>query len=139
MLNEFKKFAMRGNVMDMAVGIILGAAFGRIVTSFVNDILMPPIGIIVGGADFTDLFVTLGEGAYESLAAAQEAGAATINSGLWLNAVVDFVIVAFAIFIVIRQMNRLKKAEESAPAQPPEPPKEEVLLTEIRDLLKARS
>jgi large conductance mechanosensitive channel len=137
MLNEFKKFAMRGNVMDMAVGIILGAAFGRIVTSFVNDILMPPIGIIVGGADFTDLFVTLGEGAYESLAAAQEAGAATINYGLWLNAVMDFVIVAFAIFIVIRQMNRLKKAEKAAP--PPEPPKEEVLLTEIRDLLKARS
>jgi large conductance mechanosensitive channel len=137
MLNEFKKFAMRGNVMDMAVGIILGAAFGRIVTSFVNDILMPPIGNIVGGADFTDLFVTLGEGAYESLAAAQEAGAATINYGLWLNAVMDFVIVAFAIFIVIRQMNRLKKAEKAAP--PPEPPKEEVLLTEIRDLLKARS
>lgn len=138
MLNEFKKFAMRGNVMDMAVGIILGAAFGRIVTSFVNDILMPPIGLIVGGVDFTDLFVTLGEGTYETLAAAQEAGAATINYGMWLNAVMDFVIVAFAIFVVVGQMNRLKEKEEAAPAPPPEPPKEEILLTEIRDLLRAR-
>jgi large conductance mechanosensitive channel len=137
MLNEFKKFAMRGNVMDMAVGIILGAAFGRIVTSFVNDILMPPVGLIVGGADFTDMFVNLGEGTYASLEAAQEAGAATINYGLWMNAVIDFLIVAFAIFLVIRQMNRFKKKEEAAP--PPAPPREEVLLTEIRDLLKARA
>ncbi len=135
MLDEFKKFAMRGNVIDMAVGIILGVAFGRIVTSFVNDIFMPPIGLIVGGVDFTDLFVTLGEGTYETLAAAQEAGAVTLNYGLWLNAVMDFVIVAFAIFMVVRQMNRLKAKEETAPAAPP---KEEVLLTEIRDLLKAR-
>ena len=138
MLSEFKKFAMRGNVMDMAVGIILGAAFGRIVTSFVNDILMPPIGLIVGGVDFTDLFVNLGEGTFETLAAAQEAGAVTLNYGMWLNAVMDFVIVAFAIFLVVRQMNRLKEKEKAAPAPPPTPPKEEVLLTEIRDLLKSR-
>jgi large conductance mechanosensitive channel len=139
MLNEFKKFAMRGNVIDMAVGIIIGAAFGRIVTSFVNDILMPPIGMLLGNTDFSDLFLTLSGGTYLTLAAAEEAGAVTVNYGLWLNAVIDFLIVAFAIFIVVRQMNRLKKKEEEAPKPPPEPPKEEVLLTEIRDLLKTRS
>jgi large conductance mechanosensitive channel len=138
MLKEFKAFAMRGNVMDMAVGIILGAAFGRIVTSFVNDILMPPIGLLLGNTDFSALFLNLSGGAYATLEAAQEAGAATINYGLWLNAVIDFLIVAFAIFLIIRQMNRLTKKEEAAPAAPPAPPREEVLLTEIRDLLKAR-
>ncbi len=135
MLKEFRDFAMRGNVVDMAVGIIIGAAFGKIVTSLVNDVIMPPIGLLFGGVDFTDLFINLSGGDYASLAAAQEAGAATINIGVFVNTVLDFVIVAFAIFMVIRQMNKLKKKEEAAPAAPPEPPREEVLLGEIRDLL----
>lgn len=139
MFQEFKKFAMRGNVIDMAVGIILGAAFGKIVTSFVNDILMPPIGLMLGGADFSNLFVALGEGTFATVAEAQDAGVATVNYGLWINTVIDFLIVAFAIFLVIRQMNKLKKKEEEKPAAPPEPPKQELLLTEIRDLLKQRS
>ena len=139
MLKEFKDFAMRGNVVDMAVGIILGLAFGKIVTSFVNDILMPPIGMIIGNLDFTNLFITLSEGTFATLDAAKEAGAATINYGVWLNTVIDFLIVAFAIFMVIRQMNRLKKKEEEKPPAPPEPSKEELLLTDIRDLLKSQS
>lgn len=136
MFGEFKKFAMRGNVMDMAVGIIIGAAFGKIVTSFVNDILMPPIGLLVGDSDFSDLFMTLSGPAADTLEAAQEAGAVTINYGAWLNTVIDFTIVAFAIFLVVKQMNRLKEEKPAPP--PPEPTKEEKLLTEIRDLLKAR-
>ena len=136
MLKEFKEFAMRGNVVDMAVGIIIGAAFGKIVTSFVNDIIMPPIGAMLGGVDFTDIFITLSGGDYPTLEAAKEAGAATINVGVFINTILDFVIVAFAIFIVIKQMNRMKKQEEEAPAEPPAPPREEVLLEEIRDLLK---
>ena len=139
MLKEFKEFAMRGNVVDMAVGIIIGAAFGKIVTSFVNDIIMPPIGLLLGGADFSDIFITLsGEGDFATVEQAKEAGAVTMNLGLFINTLLDFVIVAFAIFIVIKQMNRLKKKEEEAPAAPPEPPREEVLLEEIRDLLKSR-
>ena len=138
MLKEFKAFAMRGNVIDMAVGIVIGAAFGRIVTSFVNDILMPPIGLLMGDMNFSQLFINLSDGAYATLDAAQEAGAVTINYGLWLNAVIDFIIVVFAIFMVIRQMNRMKKKEEEAPKAPPAPSTEEVLLTEIRDALKAR-
>ena len=119
MLKEFKEFAMRGNVVDMAVGIIIGAAFGKIVSSFVNDIIMPPIGMLLGGVDFSQIFINLSGGSYDSLAAAQEAGAATINVGLFINTVLDFVIVAFAIFLVIRAMNNLKRKEEEAPA--PEP------------------
>ena len=118
MLKEFKEFAMRGNVVDMAVGIIIGAAFGKIVSSFVEDIIMPPIGILLGGVDFTDIFINLSGGDYASLAAAKEAGAATINVGVFVNTVLDFVIVAFAIFIVIKQMNRLKKKEEAPPPEP---------------------
>jgi len=137
MLKEFKEFAMRGNVIDMAVGIVIGAAFGKIVSSFVADILMPPIGLLLGNVDFSELYVNLTGTPYATLAQAQEAGAATINYGLWLNSVLDFVIVAFAVFLVIRQMNRLKKKEEAAPAPPPAP-SAEVLLAEIRDLLKAR-
>ena len=133
MLKEFKEFAMRGNVVDMAVGIIIGAAFGKIVSSFVNDIIMPPIGVMLGNVDFSDLFVNLSGQTYETLAQAQEAGAATINYGVFINTVLDFVIVAFAIFVVIKQMNRLKTQEEEAPA---EPPRQEVLLEEIRDALK---
>ncbi len=141
MLKEFKAFAMRGNVVDMAVGIIIGAAFGRIVSSLVNDVVMPPIGLLMGNLDFSNLFVNLGGGAFDSLAAAEEAGAPVIKYGLFINNVLDFVIVAFAIFMVIRAMNRLKKAEEEAPPPaPPEPSAEEKLLTEIRDVLKqARS
>lgn len=116
MLKEFKEFAMRGNVVDMAVGIIIGAAFGKIVSSFVADIIMPPIGLILGGVDFSNIFINLSGGDYASLAEAQEAGAATMNIGLFINSVLDFVIVAFAIFIVVKQMNRLKK--EEPPADP---------------------
>jgi large conductance mechanosensitive channel len=117
MLQEFKKFAMRGNVLDMAVGIIIGAAFGKIVSSFVADVLMPPIGKVMGGVDFSNLFVVLGDGEYASLAAAKEAGAATINYGVFFNTVLDFTIVAFAIFLLVRIVNRWQKAEpEAAPA-----------------------
>jgi large conductance mechanosensitive channel len=141
MLKEFKEFAMRGNVMDMAVGIIIGAAFGKIVTSLVNDIIMPPIGLLMGNVDFSNLYINLGSDNYASLAAAQEAGAPIIKYGVFINSVLDFTIVAFAIFMVIRTMNRLKQpqqAVEAAPPAPPEPPAEQKLLAEIRDLLKAR-
>jgi len=111
MLEEFKKFAMRGNVVDMAVGIVIGAAFGKIVSSFVSDVLMPPIGKMMGGVDFSNLFINLGDGTFESLAAAQEAGAATINYGVFINTVLDFIIVAFAIFMVIKAMNKMKAEE----------------------------
>ena len=114
MLKEFRDFAMRGNVVDMAVGIILGVAFGKIVSSIVADIIMPPVGVLMGGVDFSDIYINLTSTAYESLAAAKEAGAATINIGVFVNTVIDFVIVAFAIFIVIKQMNRLKKAPPPA-------------------------
>tara|TARA_R110000787_G_scaffold3947_1_gene15374 strand:+ start:79 stop:510 length:432 start_codon:yes stop_codon:yes gene_type:complete len=114
MLKEFKIFAMRGNVMDMAVGIIIGAAFGKIVTSFVKDIVMPPIGLLLGGVDFSDLFINLSSQSYASLEAARAAGAATINYGVFINTVVDFIIIAFAIFLVIKQMNRLAR-EDPAP------------------------
>jgi len=145
MLKEFKEFAVKGNVLDMAVGIILGAAFGTIVQSLVNDVLMPPIGLLLGGADFTDLFVLLQAGSpagpYASLAAAQEAGAVTVNLGLFVNAVISFLIVGFSVFMVVRSFNRLKRKEEApeAPAAPPEPTAEEKLLAEIRDLLQARA
>lgn len=135
MLQEFKKFAMRGNVMDMAVGIIIGGAFGKIITSLVNDIIMPPIGKLLGGVDFTNLFIVLGKGSYPSLEAAKAAGAATINYGVFVNTVINFIIIAFSIFILIKAMNSAKKKEEAAPAAPPAPTKDQVLLTEIRDLL----
>ena len=125
MLKEFKEFAMRGNVVDMAVGIIIGAAFGKIVSSLVSDVIMPPIGMLMGGVDFSNLAVALGEGA----------DAATINYGVFINTVIDFVIIAFAIFMVIKGINSMKKKEEEKPAAPPKPSAEEVLLTEIRDLL----
>jgi len=114
MLKEFREFAMRGNVVDMAVGIIVGAAFGKIVTSLVNDVIMPPIGMLLGGADFSNLFLNLSGGDYPSLAAAQDAGAATLNYGVFLNTILDFVIVAFALFLVIKQMNRLRRAEPAS-------------------------
>jgi len=127
--SEFKQFALRGNVVDMAVGIIIGAAFGKIVSSFVSDMVMPPLGFLIGGVDFSDLAVTLGP-------IREEATAVTINYGAFLQTVFDFAIVAFAIFLVIKGMNSLKKKDEIAPAVPPEPSPQEKLLTEIRDLLK---
>jgi large conductance mechanosensitive channel len=130
-LTEFKEFAMRGNVVDMAVGIVIGGAFGKIVSSFVADVLMPPIGLLVGNVDFSDLAVTLS-------AAAGDQPAVLLSYGSFIQAVVDFTIIAFAIFLVIKAMNTLKKKEEAAPPAPPEPSKEEVLLTEIRDALRAR-
>lgn len=137
MLKEFKAFAMRGNVVDMAVGIVIGAAFGRIVSSFVNDVLMPPIGMLMGNLDFSNLYANLGSEQFATLAAAEEAGAPVIKYGLFINNVLDFIIVAFAIFLVIRAMNNMKKKEEEAPPAPPEPSAEEKLLTEIRDSLRA--
>jgi large conductance mechanosensitive channel len=135
MLQEFKKFALRGNVIDLAVGIIIGAAFTTIVNSLVNDLLMPPLGLVIGGIDFTDFFLTLkGDGSYTTLAAAKEAGAVTLNYGVFLNAVLRFLIVAFAVFLLIRQMNKLVAKKEAAPA----PTKQEILLAEIRDLLKQK-
>ena len=119
MWKEFKAFAMRGNVIDLAIGVILGGAFGKIVTSFVTDILMPPIGMLLGKVDFANLFIDLSGEGYASLAAAQEAGAATINYGLFFNAVLDFIIVAFVIFLVIRQINKMKKKEKPAPPAEP--------------------
>lgn len=141
MLKEFREFALRGNVLDMAVGIVIGAAFGTIVQSLVNDVIMPPIGLALGGVDFSELFLVIRDGTpggpYGTLASATEAGAVTVNYGLFVNAVVSFLIVAFALFMVIRGFNRLRQEEEAAPEPPPEPTKEELLLTEIRDLLKA--
>jgi len=137
MLNEFKNFAMRGNVVDMAVGIIIGGAFGKIVSSFVNDVIMPPIGMMMGNVDFSQLFINLGDQEFASLTAAQEAGAATINYGVFINTVLDFIIVAFAIFMVIRGMNKMKKKEEEKPAEPAKPSEEVLLLQEIRDALKS--
>jgi large conductance mechanosensitive channel len=113
MLEEFKKFAMRGNVVDMAVGIVIGAAFGKIVSSFVGDVLMPPIGLAMGGMDFSGLFVNLGSGTFPTLAAAKAAGAPTLNYGAFINTLIDFIIVAFALFMVIKAMNRMKKPEEA--------------------------
>ena len=129
MMSEFKSFAMRGNVVDMAVGIVIGGAFGKIVSSFVNDVLMPPIGILMGGVDFGDLAVTLQE-------ASGDVAAVTLNYGSFIQTVIDFLIIAFAIFMVVKAMNNMKKKEEEAPAAPPKPSAEEVLLTEIRDALK---
>jgi large conductance mechanosensitive channel len=137
MLNEFKEFAMRGNVVDMAVGIVIGGAFGKIVSSFVNDVIMPPIGMLMGNVDFSNLFVDLSGQGFASVAMAEEAGAPVIKYGMFINTVLDFVIVAFAIFMVIRAMNKMKKAEEEAPPPaPPEPSDEAKLLAEIRDALQ---
>jgi large conductance mechanosensitive channel len=136
MLKEFKEFAVKGNVVDMAVGIIIGGAFGTIVKSLVSDVIMPPIGLLVGGVDFGSLFVVLGAGDYASLEEAQAAGAATINYGLFLNSVISFVIVTFAVFLLVKAMNRLKRNADAAPAAPPPPSAEVTLLAEIRDLLK---
>ncbi len=116
MLQEFKKFAMRGNVLDLAIGVIIGAAFGKVVSSLVTDVIMPPIGLLLGGLDFSNIFVTLKGQHYDSLAAAKAAGAATINIGVFINAIIDFLIVAFAIFLLIKQVNRFMPAPAAPPA-----------------------
>jgi large conductance mechanosensitive channel len=133
--NEFRTFATRGNVIDLAVGVIIGAAFSSIVDSLVKDIIMPPIGWILGGIDFSNFFITIKGESYPTLEAAKAAGAVTINYGLFINACIKFIIVAFAIFVMIKQINRFKREEPAAPAAPP---RQEILLEEIRDLLKAR-
>lgn len=139
MFKEFRDFIARGNVIDLAVGIVIGSAFTAIVKSLVNDVVMPPIGLILAGVDFSSLFVPLDGKEYETLASATEAGAATLNYGLFINAVISFLIVAWVVFLIVRSINKMKKAEEEAPKEDPTPPREEVLLTEIRDLLKAQN
>lgn len=142
MLKEFREFAVKGNVLDMAVGIIIGAAFTTIVKSLVDGIMMPIVGFFTGGVDFTEVFTVLGDGEYASLAAAEEAGAAVIKWGVFINAVIAFLIVAWILFLIIRSMNKVKDAmaREEAAAEPPAPagPTQEELLTEIRDLLAKR-
>jgi len=139
MFKEFREFAMRGNVVDMAVGIIIGAAFGKIVDSLVRDVIMPPIGLLLGRVDFSNLFMVLKEGKtagpYLTLEAAQKAGAVTFNFGMFINTVITFVIVAFAVFLLIRAMNQLKRKEQEKPAAPAPTPEDIVLLREIRDAL----
>ncbi len=133
MFSEFKQFISRGNVLDLAVGIIIGAAFTGIVNSLVNDIIMPPIGKLMGGLDFSNFFINLSDGTYATLKTAKEAGAATINYGIFLNQVLNFLIVSFAVFLIVKQANRLRLRQEAAPSAPP---RSELLLEEIRDLLK---
>lgn len=135
MLKEFKDFALRGNVMDMAIGIIIGGAFGTIVKSLVSDIIMPPIGILLGGVDFTNIFLTLKGDTFATLEAAKKAGSVTMNLGVFMNAVISFTIVAFSVFLLVKAMNSAKREEEKAPAAPKAPPRNEVLLEEIRDAL----
>jgi large conductance mechanosensitive channel len=141
MLKEFRDFALKGNVVDMAVGIIIGAAFGAIVASLVSDIIMPLVGLVTGGVDFSQRFIVLKEGAqagpYATVAAAKTAGAITLNFGLFLNLVLNFAIVAFALFMIVKAMNAARRQKDAAP--PPGPTREEVLLTEIRDLLQRRA
>jgi large conductance mechanosensitive channel len=138
-LKEFREFAIKGNMIDLAIGVIVGTAFGNIVNSLVKDVVMPPIGLLAGRVDFTNMFVVMGQGnpqgPYATLEIAQKAGAVTLNLGLFINTLVNFVIVAFVLFFVVRTINRLKREEPVAPAAPPEEVK---LLTEIRDLLRAK-
>lgn len=133
MFKEFKEFAMQGNLVDMATGLVIGAAFGTVIQSLVNDIIMPIVGYFLGGVDFSNIFTLLGDGEYATIAAAKEAGAATINWGLFINAIISFIIVAWVIFILIKAMNKAKREKE---AEPEAPPRNEVLLEEIRDALK---
>jgi large conductance mechanosensitive channel len=142
MFKEFRDFAIKGNMIDLAIGVIIGAAFGAIVSSIVDDIFMPLIGLIIGGIDFSNLFIVLSNPngvAVPSLAAAKEAGVATLNYGLFINAVVKFTIVAFVLFLVVKGVNRLRRQEAAAPAAPPAPTTEEKLLTEIRDAIKSQT
>jgi large conductance mechanosensitive channel len=136
MLKEFKDFALKGNVLDMAIGVIIGGAFGKIVSSLVSDVLMPPIGLLMGKVDFSSLFINLSGTQQPSLAAAKAAGSPTLNYGVFLQSVFDFIIIAFVIFLLVKQVNRFKK--EAPPAPPAGPTNEEKLLMEIRDALKGR-
>lgn len=136
MLKEFKEFAMRGNVLDLAVAVVIGAAFGKVITSFVNDILMPPLGILVGGVNFRDLKLVLRQNVMDPEGKVADV---TLNYGNFIQNLLDFVIIAFAIFIVVKGMNSLKRQKAAAPNVPPAPTKEEVLLTEIRDALRAKN
>ncbi len=139
MLKEFKEFALKGNVVDLAIGIIIGAAFTAIVSSLVDDIIMPPIGLLTGGVDFSQIFVVLkGDGPYNTIEQATDAGAVTWNIGLFINAVIKFLIVAFAVFLLVKGINRLTRKQEEKPAAPAAPPEDVVLLREIRDLLAKR-
>ena len=143
MLKEFKEFAVKGNVVDMAVGSIIGAAFGKIVDSLVKDLIMPPIGLALGKVDFANLFVVLKQGStpgpYLTVDAAQKAGAVTFNYGVFINTCLSFLIVAFAVFLLVRAINRLKREEEAKAAEPPATPEEVMLLREIRDSLKSKA
>ena len=144
MLKEFKEFAAKGNMLDMAVGIVIGVAFGTIISSLVADVLMPPIGLALGRVDFADLFVVLSAGdpvgPYATLEAAREAGAVTLNWGVFINSIISFLIIAFSVFLVVQSFNKMKRDEdaEPEPEAPPEPTAEEVLLSEIRDILRAQ-
>ena len=135
-ISEFKEFAVKGNVVDMAVGVIIGGAFGKIVTSLVQDIVMPIVGKLVGGVDFTNLFINLGEGEFASLAEAEKAGAPLVKYGVFINTALDFVIIAFAIFLAIKAINKMKRETPPAPEEPKPDPEDIVLLREIRDPLK---
>lgn len=136
MIKEFREFIERGNVIELAVAFVMGVAFNAIIKSFVNDIIMPLVGLVTGGIDFANRFIVLGAGKFATLAEAQEAGAATLNYGVFINAIIEFLIIAFVLFMVVRTYNNMKKKEEEAPAAPAAPPRQEVLLEEIRDALK---
>ena len=137
MLKEFREFIERGNVIEFAVAFILGLAFNAIVKSLVNDMIMPVVGLITGGVDFTNRFIVLGSGSFDTFAAAQEAGVATLNYGVFINTVIEFIIIAFVLFMMVRTYNRFRRKQEEAPAEPPAPPRQEVLLEEIRDALRS--
>lgn len=137
MLKEFREFIERGNVIELAVAFILGLAFNAIVKSLVNDMIMPVVGLVTGGADFTNRFIVLGSGSFDTLAAAQEAGVATLNYGVFINTVIEFIIIAFVLFMMVRTYNRFRRKQEEAPAEPAAPPRQEVLLEEIRDALRS--
>jgi len=136
MLKEFKEFAMKGNMLDLAIGVVIGAAFGKIITSLVDDIINPLLGLLIGRADFSNRFINLSGGSYATLAEAKQAGAAVVSYGVFINTIINFLIVAFVLFLVVRAVNRMRREEEAAPAPPPA---EEKLLAEIRDILKDNS
>ena len=136
MIKEFREFIERGNVIELAVAFVMGVAFNAIIKSFVADIIMPLVGLVTGGVDFVNRFIVPGAGEFATLAEAQEAGAATLNYGVFINAIIEFVIIAFVLFMIVRTYNRMQKKAEEAPAAPAEPPRQEVLLEEIRDALK---
>ena len=136
MIKEFREFIERGNVIELAVAFVMGVAFNAIIKSFVADIIMPLVGLVTGGVDFVNRFIVLGAGEFATLAEAQEAGAATLNHGVFINAIIEFIIIAFVLFMIVRTYNRMQKKAEEAPAAPAEPPRQEVLLEEIRDALK---